>query len=99
MARCFLSEEAAAVAGAAACEPPPHLDRDQRHLLRLAEAGELSPLAQRDAGRFRLLGQGPARGDASQSAGRVRAVDRVVLFHRRARAAPEARTDLLAIPA
>ncbi len=35
------------------------LDRDQRHLLRLAEAGELSQMGARGAGRIRVLVEGP----------------------------------------
>ena len=58
LARQFLSRGPGPEERARICEPPADLDRDQRHLLRLAEAGELRTLARGDAGGFRLLRQG-----------------------------------------
>ena len=40
------------------CQPQADRDRDQRHLLQHAEAGELPEMGRRDAGRFRVLAQG-----------------------------------------
>ena len=62
-----LSEGPAACARADPRQPAPDLDRDQRHLLQLTEAGDLPPLGRRDARRLRLLAQGSAlRGEPAQ---------------------------------
>src|SRR4051794_36724236 len=55
MARRVLSGQAAAVERARICRLQADLDRDQRHLLRLAEAGELSQMGARGARRFHLF--------------------------------------------
>ena len=60
------------------------VDRDQRHLLRLAEAGELPQVARRDAGRLRLRPEGPALRHQPPRAGGGRRVDRPLLRQRRA---------------
>ena len=60
VARRFLPAGAAAEERARPCQPAGHRDRDQRHLLRRAKAGELSPLARGNARRFRLLAEGAA---------------------------------------
>ena len=60
VARGVLSGEADAGEGAGIRRLEADLDRDQRHLLRLAEAGELSQMGARGAGRFRVLGEGAA---------------------------------------
>ena len=56
-----------------------HLDRDQRHLLPDAVGGELRQVARRDAGRFRLRGEGPPRRGQQEGARRGRRGDRLVL--------------------
>ena len=60
VARGVLSGEADAGEGAGLCRLEADLDRDQRHLLRLAEAGELSQMGARGARRLRVLAEGPA---------------------------------------
>ena len=80
-------------------QPQAHGDRDQRHLLRHAEAGELPQMGGRDAGRFRVLPQGPALRDEPLEPRRGRAVDRALLDQRADGARDEARTDPLAVRA
>ena len=53
------------------CEPPPHHHRDQRHLLSHPVGGELRQMAGRDAGGFRLRGEGPPRHRQQQEARRI----------------------------
>ena len=83
LARQLLPRGPAAEARARVREPPAHHDRDQRHLLRLAEARELRPLARGDPRRLRLRGQGPALRHQPPGAGRGRAVGRALLLDRR----------------
>ena len=73
------------------------LDRDQRHLLRLAEARELPQVARRDARRLRLRAQGPALRHQPPHPRRGRRVDRPLLRDRRHRARRQARPGQLAV--
>src|SRR6266404_1552942 len=69
VARGVLSREADAGEGAVLRRVETDLDRDQRHLLRLAEAGEFSQMGARSAGRIRVLVEGTALRDESSCAG------------------------------
>ncbi len=55
-----------------------HDDRDQRHVLSHANAGELREMVRRDAGGFRLFGQGAALHCRQEGARRNRRADRCV---------------------
>ena len=76
-----------------------HLDRDQRHLLSDPVGGELRQVARRDAGRFRLRGEGPPCRRQQKGAGRVRRGARLVLEVGRHGAGREARSAALAVRA
>src|SRR5205085_4208128 len=60
LARQLLSRRPAAIAGAGLCQPASDRDRDQRHLLQFGPSRQLSQMARRDAGRFRLFAEGAA---------------------------------------
>ena len=77
----------------------PHLDRDQRVVLRPAEAHQLPAVARRDARRLRLLGQGSALHHPSEEARRRRDAAGQLLCLRRARARPQARPGAVAAAA
>ena len=99
MARRVLSGEADAGEGAVLCRLEADLDRDQRHLLRLAEAGELSQMGPRGAGRLRVLVEGSALRHQPARAGGGRRFREAVLRFRRARARRPARPGAVAIRA
>ena len=99
VARRVLSGEADAGEGAVICRLEADLDRDQRHLLRLAEAGELSQMGARGARRLCVLGEGTALRHQPPGAGGGRRFREAILRFRRARTRRPARSGALAIRA
>src|SRR5437588_6332978 len=97
LARAVLSRRASAEAGTRICEPAADLDRDQRHLLRIAEAGELRQMARGDAGELRILAERHPLRHEPQGAGRSRLLDRALLRQRFGRTERQARTGQLAV--
>ena len=85
--------------GAGLRQPPADLDRDQRHLLRLAEARELPQMGARDAGRLRLHRQGLALRHQPPGAGGGRRLDRALLRPGDARAGRQAGAGAVAVRA
>src|SRR5712671_4714247 len=77
--RGVLSGEADAGEGAGIRGVETDLDRDQRHLLRLAEAGELSQMGARGARWGRVLGEGAALRHQPPRAGGSRRFHKTVL--------------------
>src|SRR6202011_552351 len=84
VARGVLSRETGAGEGASIRGLEADLDRDQWHVLRLAEAGELSQMGARGARRLRVLGEGPALCHQPPRAGGGRRFHQTVLRFRRA---------------
>ena len=70
VARRVLPEGPAACARTLLCGRAPDLDRDQRHVLPHADAGDLPQMGVRGAGRLRVLAEGPAlRGEPARAGG------------------------------
>ncbi len=86
-------------AGAWLCQRAADLDRDQRHLLRRTEAGELRTLARGHAGRLRLRRQGRPGDDPPEGTGRYRGGGRPLSWLRHHRTGGEAWPDPVAVPA
>src|SRR3954469_5532921 len=86
LARRVLPRKAAAIEGAGICRLQADFDRDQRHLLRLAEAGELSQMGARGAGRLHFLAEGAPLCHQPPRAGRGRRFREALLRLRRPRA-------------
>src|SRR5215510_16603508 len=99
LARRVLSGKARAGEGAVLRRLEADLDRDQRHLLRLAEAGKLSQMGQRCARWLRLLREGPAFRHQPPRAGGSRRLHQALLRFRRAGNARPARPRALAVRA
>src|SRR5713226_2503462 len=79
VARGVLSGETDAGEGAGIRGFETDLDRDQRHLLRIAEAGELSQMGARGARRLRVFAEGPPLRHQSPGAGGGRRFRETVL--------------------
>src|SRR6266403_1624498 len=99
VARGILPGEADAGEGAGIRGVETDLDRDQRHLLRLAEAGELSQMGARGARWVRVLGEGAAFRHQPPRAGGSRRFHKTVLRFRRAGARRPLGSGALAIRA
>ena len=99
MARRVLSEGPAAREGAGLRQRAADLDRGQRHVLPLADAGDLPQMGERGAGRLRVLAQGPALRHQPPRAQGGRQLDQAVSRFRRDRARPQARSPALAVRA
>src|SRR6266481_2818118 len=99
VARGVLPREADAGEGAGIRGVETDLDRDQRHLLRLAEAGELSQMGARGARWVRVLGEGAAFRHQPPRAGGSRRFHKTVLRFRRAGARRPLGSGALAIRA
>ncbi len=69
MARCFIPKNCVQAKELVLRRVEADLDRDQRHLLRLAETGELSQMGARGAGWIRVLVEGTALRDQPSCAG------------------------------
>ena len=99
VARRVLSGRPSAEAGAGIREPPPHLDRGQRHFLRLAKARDLRQVARRNAAGFRVLAESAAVRDESQDSRRSRQEHRAFLCEWSGESQGQARPDQLAAAA
>ena len=99
VARGVLSRKAHAGEGAVLRRVETDLDRDQRHLLRLAEAGEFSQMGARGARRIRVLVEGTALRDQPSCAGGSRRFRKTLLRFRRAGARRPARPGAVAVRA
>ena len=97
VARGVLSGEADAGEGAVLRRVEADLDRDQRHLLRLAEAGELSQMGARSAGWLRVFVERAALRHQSPCAGGGRRFRETLLRFRRAGARRPAGSGAVAI--
>src|SRR3954468_3613 len=99
MARGVLSRKAHAGEGTVLRRVETDLNRDQRHLLRLAEAGEFSQMGARGARRIRVLVEGTALRDQPSRAGGGRRFRKTLLRFRRAGARRPARPGAVAVRA
>src|SRR3954470_3651641 len=99
MARGVLSRQAHAGEGTVLRRVETDLNRDQRHLLRLAEAGEFSQMGARGARRIRVLIEGTALRDQPSRAGGSRRFRKTLLRFRRARTWRPARAGAVAVRA